>query len=96
MTPREAAEKAYKDYRAESRRSGRNPIWPYVAVVRYRMADRTGRPQTFTCKGFAFKSIPEAKAHAQKQINHMIDELERRLKQPHMRALRRQHGVTEA
>lgn len=85
-----AAEKCFANHAPEARKTGRNPAFPYVAVVRYR--DR-GHAQTMTAKGCAFATREEAKDYAQQWIDKMRTEMARQLQLPNMRAYRLQWGL---
>ena len=76
---------------ASARKSGRDPRWPYVPIIKY--ADRPLAP-TSQVLGRAFATRSEAVAYAEQCIERERAALERKLSQPNYRALRAQHGVT--
>jgi hypothetical protein len=80
--------------KASARRSGRNPNWPYVAVIDHgEQATGVHTTRTETILKVAFATRDEAIQEAQRQIDFRRRSLAKRLALPGYRALREQHGL---
>lgn len=94
-TIQEAVDACYGQTKATARKSGRNPKWPYVAVVhhppRVGLAAVDGR--TEIVRGRAFETRPEAVAYAQRVIDGRKAKMAFDLAEPRMRAYRGQWDV---
>lgn len=77
---------------ATHRRSGRNPKWPFVAIIRVDPREAYGQ-QTETVRGYAFATAAEADAMAQEVIDGRKASFRRQLERPNMRALREHYGL---
>ena len=74
-----------------SRKSGRNPRWPYVPVVV--TTDEAGVTRTAIIRKRAFATSAEAVEYATRHIDSLRSSLARRLADPRLRALRELHGL---
>lgn len=91
MTPEEAA--AAADFgKPSARKTGRNPLWPYVPVLVH--TDDVGRERHEQVTGFAYVTREEAVASANRHINTLRRQLAEKLAKPNYRALRSHHGVS--
>lgn len=78
---------------ASARKSGRNPKYPHVPVVRHTEGGVRGDGYDEQILGRAYMTRAEAVAHAQAVINQRRSDLGGKLLNPRYRALRAQHGV---
>ena len=89
-----AAAAAYAGHKATARKSGRRPEWPYVPVIDSAPGQYGGeRVHAISVRGLAFATREEAVAAAERQLARMVAKLAERLREPHNRALREQHGL---
>lgn len=76
---------------ASARKSGRNPLWPYVPVIVH--TDDLGVDHQEQVLGLAFETRPEAVAAAQRRIVARRAQLAEKLANPRYRALRESYGL---
>lgn len=86
------ANREYSRYEPEARKSGRNPKWPYVPIVK--VTDReSGRESTKQLLGLAYATREEAEMRAVRQILAWQDKMVADLMQPNKRAYREFLGL---
>lgn len=71
---------------------GRNPKFPYVPIIDFSTEYET---RTEQIRGFAFIDRKQAIAHATKTIEFRRNELEKKLRDPRYRALRKSYNLPE-
>ena len=76
---------------ASARKSGRNPQWPYVPVIRW--TDDTGRTHDRQVLIRAYATRDEAVEAARRNIEAQRADLASKLADPRYRALRERYGL---
>lgn len=76
-----------------ARKTGRDPRWPYVPVIKHSGTSTAPKPWVEQIRGLAFATRPEALSCAEAHITKLRARFAEKLADPKMRALRAYYGA---